>query len=303
MRDGLQEIAGRTFEITNADKVLFPDTGLTKGDLIDHHLRAADLVLPHLAGRPVALRRFPNGIEVPGFFQKAASEHYPDWIPRVPVEKREGGTVEHVQVDEAATLAYLVQQGTIELHPWLSRSDDLERPDQLVIDLDPPEGDIDAARAAARSVRDLLQEIGIEPRLKTTGSSGYHVHVELDRSETFDAARDLAGAIAHALARRHPDELTAEQRKDARGDRVFVDWLRNGFGQTAVAAYTVRALPGAPVATPIAWDELGSVDPGSHTVSSIFRRLGQRDDPWADVGHAAVNVTWARERLREIEDG
>jgi bifunctional non-homologous end joining protein LigD len=297
VRNGEQEIAGRTVGVTNADKVLFPDDGITKGQLIDYYVRAAELILPHLQGRPVALRRFPDGIGGEGFFQKAAPDHYPDWIPRVAVDTSQGGVVHQVEVNEPASLAFLAQQAAIELHPVLWRSDRRGRPDQLILDLDPPGGDVDAARTAARHVRDVLEELGVAPRLKTTGSKGYHVHVRLDGRSSDDDLRAVALDIARTVLLRAPNELTIEHRIANRRGRVFVDWLRNSYGQTAVAAYSVRALPGAPVATPLDWSELGTVDPGSYSIQNLFRRLGQRDDPWAhDVEPVALGDLQSRLR-------
>lgn len=301
MDAGEQRLFSRTIDISNVDKVFFPDTGLTKGDLLDYHVRVAELLLTHLRGRPVAVKRYPDGLEGQGFFQKNAGSHFPDWLHRETIPKRDGGSLDHVVVDEPATLVYLADQGTVEFHPWLSLAEDLEHPVELVLDLDPPEdGDIDAVRHAARALRRLLDELEVASRLKTSGSAGFHVHVPLDGSADWEVSSDLARALAETVCERHPDQLTTSQRKQTRTGRVFVDWLRNGYGQTSVAAYSVRARPGAPVATPIDWDELGSVTPRSYHVRNLFRRLGQRDDPWRHPpsAAAAAEVTERLEALR-----
>lgn len=298
MEPGPHEAFGRTIEVSHPEREVFPDAGPTKGELIIYHERIAPTMLPHVAGRPVALKRFPEGIGEDGFFQKKAPEHLPDWVRRVDVPKREGGVVPHVVVDEEATLLELVQYGVIELHPWLSRADDLERPDRIVMDLDPQEGDLDGARLAARAVRDVLEEIGLEPHLMTSGSKGYHVVVCIHPTVPWDLARDLAHDVARIVADRHPDEATVAHRIADRGDRVFVDWLRNGYGQTSVVPYGVRARPGAPVAIPITWDELGTVDPQDYRVDNVFRRLGQREDPWQQL--PVGDAERARHRLDDL---
>lgn len=298
MPSGAHEAFGRTIDVTHPDRVVFPDVGLTKGDLLAYHERVAPRMLPHVAGRPVAMKRYPEGIAGDGFFQKKAPEHMPDWIRRVDVPKREGGVVAHVVVEEEAALLELVQFGVIELHPWPSLADDLERPDRIIMDLDPEEGDLDGARLATRAARDVFDEIGLDPRVMTSGSKGYHVVVAIEPTATFTLVRDLARDVARVIADRHPEQTTVEHRIADREGRVFLDWLRNGYGQTSVVPYGVRARPGAPVATPLDWDELGSVDPGDHRVDNLFRRLGQRDDQWADMGRGDPRS--ARDRLTRL---
>jgi bifunctional non-homologous end joining protein LigD len=273
---------GRDIEVTNADRLVFPAAGITKGQLVRYYVRIAETMLPHLHGRPVALKRYPRGLAGDGFFQKNAGPHYPGWIRRDRIPKREGGTLDHVVVDEPATLVYLANQGTIEFHPWLARADDLEHPVEIVFDLDPPPAaPVAVVRAAARQLRALLDELDLPHRLKTSGSAGYHIHLPLDGSADWQAVGRVADRLATTLVARYPDALTTRRRKAARGERVLLDWFRTGYGQTSVAAYSVRARPGAPVATPIGWDELGRVAPRTYGVRNLFRRLGQRDDPWA----------------------
>lgn len=298
MQPGAHHAFGRTIDVTHPDRVVHPDVGLTKGQLLAYHERIAPTMLAHVAGRPVAMKRYPDGIEAQGFFQKAAPAHLPDWVRRVDVPKREGGTVSHVVVDEEATLLELVQFGVVELHPWLSPADDLERPDRIVMDLDPEEGDLDGARLATRAVRDVFEAIGLDPRVMTSGSKGYHVVVAIEPAGSFDVVRGLAHDVARLIAARHPDRTTVAHRIDDRGGRVFLDWLRNGYGQTSVVPYGVRARPGAPVATPLDWHELGTADPRDYRVDNLFRRLGQRDDPWASVNVGDVDV--ARDRLGDL---
>ncbi|HSL83627.1 MAG TPA: non-homologous end-joining DNA ligase [Thermoanaerobaculia bacterium] len=292
-------IDGRTVELSNTGKVLFPDAGITKGDLVEYYRRVAPTMLPHLRGRPVSMQRFPDGIGGKRFFQKDAPDYFPDWIRFEEVAK-EGGTVRHVVCDDAATLVYLANQACITPHVWLSRVEHLELPDRMIFDLDPPDASekgLAPVRQAARTVRDRLRELGFEPFLTTTGSRGFHVVVPLEPEAGFDEVRAFAHALARELAARQPDRLTVETRKDKRGDRVFLDYLRNGYAQTAVPPYAVRARPGAPVATPVSWDELSGLDPRRYTVKNLFQRLGQKEDPWAEIDRHRKPLGDARDRL------
>jgi bifunctional non-homologous end joining protein LigD len=259
-------------------------------------------MLPHIQNRPLSLMRYPNGIEDEGFFQKNTPAHYPDWIKRVEVDKR-GGTVTHALVCGADTLVYLVGQNTITPHVWLSRADRLRQPDRIVFDLDPaPGADFAAVRRAARWTGDLLREIGLEPFAQVTGSKGIHVWTPLRRRATFEDVRPFARAAAEVLAARHPDELTTEFRKAERGGRILVDVMRNAYAQTAVPPYAVRPRARAPVATPIAWDELSDskLRPDRWTVKTVLRRLGSKGDPWADIASFARGLSRAGKRLEAL---
>lgn len=300
-------VGRRTVDVSSRDKVFFPDAGLTKGDLVDYYHRIADTFLPHVRDRAVAMKRYPDGIGGESFFQKDVPGHFPDWIRRVEIEK-EGGALDQLVIDEAATLVYLADQGCVTPHVWLSRVDRIRHPDRLIVDFDPPGEDPDAAfdpvRWAARTARDLLEEVGLVPFVQTSGSRGLHIHVPLDRTADFDAVRHFAMDLAHLLAHRHPDRLTTAHRKAKREDRIFLDVLRNAYAQTSVAPYAVRARPGAPVATPLRWDELGrsGLSPVSYTIENLFQRLGQTDDPWSGMGRRARGLTGPREALNALLD-
>ncbi len=290
-------------QITHPGKVLFPEAGLTKMDLARYYQRIAEVMLPHLRGRPISMRRFPDGISGEGFYQKEAPGYFPDWINRVSVGlKDEGGTQRQITCENAATLVYLAGQDCLEIHPWLSRADDLDHPDRLIFDLDPPSEDFEVVRFAAGAARKLLGELGLPSFLMTTGSRGLHVVVPLDRSADFDACRDFARRVAAVLAGRYPDRLTSEVRKEKRQGRLFLDYLRNAYGQTAVAPYGVRAKPGAPVATPLDWEELGdrSLYSQRYRLENIFRRLGQKEDPWRDMMQHAVSLEGPLRLLSQI---
>jgi bifunctional non-homologous end joining protein LigD len=290
-------------EISHPDKLLFPADGVTKADLAEYYESVAEWMLPHVRDRPLSLMRFPDGIDGEGFFQKNTPAHYPDWIKRVEVEKR-GGTVVHALVSNADTLVYLVGQNTITPHVWLSRADRLRQPDRIVFDLDPaPGADFAAVRRAARRTGDLLREIGLEPFAQVTGSKGIHVWTPLRRRVTFADVRPFARSAAELLAERYPDELTIEFRKAERGGRILVDVMRNAYAQTAVPPYAVRPRPGAPVATPIEWDELSDskLRPDRWTVKTVLRRLRSKGDPWGDMASFARGLSRARKRLDALD--
>jgi bifunctional non-homologous end joining protein LigD len=287
------QVAGVT--VTKPDKELFsasPSAApVTKLDLARYFESVADTMLPHLKDRPINMQRFPDGIDGPSFYEKKVPSHFPDFVRTVEVNTADGPQ-RQVVVRDTRSLVYLAQQACITPHTWLSRSDDLDRPDQLVFDLDPSVPDLDGVRRATRLVGDLLDELGLVSVLKTSGSRGYHVLVPLRRTQGFDEVREFARALAEVLVAREPDLVTLEARKQKRGDRVLVDVQRNGYGQTVVPPYAVRARPGAPVSTPITWDELFTVEPAEYTVHTIGRRLarggdsgGDRGaDPWVDRG-------------------
>ncbi|WP_405242108.1 non-homologous end-joining DNA ligase [Lentisalinibacter salinarum] len=289
-------------ETSSEDKVLYPDAGITKGDVIEYYRNVAEYALPWAADRFLTLQRFPDGLGEDGFYQQARADYFPDYVEGVTADRVGGGEVEHIVVRNAAGLVYLANQGTLTIHAWLSRRDRLHHPDRMVIDLDPPDDDFGPVRDAARLTADFLRELGLTPYVMTTGSRGLHVVVPLDRSADFDAVRDFARRAADLLAERHPDTLTAEQRKDKRQGRLYLDVMRNAYGQTAVMPYSLRAKPGAPVATPLAWDELGAGDLTAqrYHIGNLFRRLGQIEDPWADMKRHAAGIAAAAEGLTSM---
>ncbi len=297
-------IGRRRVELSSTDKPLFPDDGITKGDLIEYYRRIADRLLPHAKDRPLTLHRFPDGIGEAGFYQQQASAYFPDWIERckTPRAGDRRASVEHVLANDKATLVYLANQAAITLHGWSSRAPKIDYPDQLVFDLDPAGKDFAAVRRAGRQVAELMQSLGMNPYAMTTGSRGLHVVAPLRADAKFDAVRAVAHDMAATLAARHDDELTVEQRKNKRGGRLYLDMSRNAYGQTRVLPYSLRALPGAPVATPIALDELedATLDPRKWRIDNLFRRLAQTGDPWAGCRRRATQIETARRALAKL---
>lgn len=306
MTAGTVQAGGITVELSHTGKVMFPGDNITKGDLVAYYQRAAEMMLPWLRDRPVAMRRYPDGITGPGIFQKNVPSYFPDWITRAGVHKQ-GGSLQQVICDKPATVVYLANQACIELHAFLSRLDRIDDPDQLIFDLDPPDanrfGDV---RTIALSLRHLLEdELGLATFVKTTGGRGLHVHVPLNAQAGFDAARGFALEVAALLAARNPDLATTEQRKDKRGELIYLDVMRNAYAQLAVAPYSVRGRPGAPVATPLSWDELddGKLSPGQFTIKTVPDRiseLGRGGDPWAGMGRRGAGLTRAQQTLRQL---
>lgn len=282
---------GREIEISNADKVLFPQDDITKHDLALYLKKIAEIALPHYRNRPLTMQRFPDGIGADGFFQKNIPDYFPDWIDRVDLPK-EGGRVTHVVANDAATLIYLADQGCITPHLALAPGSAPNRPDRMIFDLDPSDDDFGKVQDVARALRKVLEGRGLPSFVATTGSRGLHIVLSLDGSAEVDALRPVARTIARDVAEAQPSLATTEQRKSRRGDRVLIDTFRTAFGQTAVGAYGVRARPGAPVATPIRWDEAFASDltPDKYTIRSIFRRIGQMGDPWSGIADDPINA-------------
>ncbi|WP_289644289.1 non-homologous end-joining DNA ligase [Maribacter aestuarii] len=283
----------------HSEKILFPKSGITKGQLIRYYEAIAAYMLPYLKDRPLTLHRFPDGIGKKGFFQKNAADYFPQWIKTMKI-KKEGGWVNHVICDSEETLLYLVGQGTITFHVTLSKTDKLDYPDKLIFDLDPPNGSFEHVTESAQILRSLLEsELGLTTYPMLTGSSGIHLVVPLDRSENFDGVRDFAKKIARYIAKEHSGLFTAEIRKDQRKGRLFVDYLRNSYAQTAVCPFSVRAFENAPVAVPIGWNELqnGIQSARAYTIVTLLHRVEHVSDPWKDFGKktiiwAMLNPNW-----------
>lgn len=256
-------------EVSNPDKLIFEEAGYTKQDLVDHYRRVAPTMIELVRARPLTLQRFPNGIGAPGFMQKNASRHFPESIERFEVDKREGGTTAYPVVHRAEDLVYLANQGTVTFHVWTSRLPEPDRPDWLVLDLDPTEGDLDGVRAVTRLARSVLERFGLAGTPVATGSKGFHVWCPIVPSRPTGEVGRAARAIAELIARADPEQATTEFRKRDRGRRVFVDWLRSNYGATVVAPLSLRPRPRATVAAPISWERLDAVDPDGFTIATL----------------------------------
>jgi bifunctional non-homologous end joining protein LigD len=292
-----------TVEITHPDRLLFPADGISKRDLVDYYSEVAPVMLPHLKGRPLMLQRFPRGIAEQGFYQKDFADSMPDWMARVKVAKV-GGTVVHPVAERREALLWLANQDCITPHVWLSRVGRLENPDRLAFDLDPSDFDFGAVRATARATADVLDDLGLPSYVQTTGSRGLHVVVPLSGDAEFDAARQFARDVGAVVAADDPAHRTVEIHKDKRGARVYLDVMRNAYAQTMVAPYGVRARRGAPVATPLEWDELASRGMRSDrfTILDVPKRLAAQGDPWANMSRRARSLSRPIQRLKRRHD-
>ena len=289
-------------EVTHPDRVLFHDPsskkGITKRDLVDYYGEVADTMLPLLRGRALSVQRFPRGIGEQGFVQQDFADSLPDWMSGVEVAK-EGGTVVHPLAERREALRWLANQNCITLHIWQSRRDRLHNPDRLVFDLDPSDTDFAVVRATARATAGVLDDLGLACYVQTTGSRGLHVVAPVRPDTDFDTARQFARDVADVVAADDAKHRTVEVRKDKRGGRVYLDIMRNAYAQTAVAPYSVRARAGAPVATPLEWDELDTrgLRADRFTIRDVPKRLAGQRDPWADRSRHARSLSGPAERL------
>lgn len=298
-----RSFGNHSFEVSNLDKLFFPKEKYTKADVIEYYEKISEHILPYLKDRPLTMIRFPNGIEDKRFYQKDAPDYFPDWIETKEVEKEDGGITDYVICNNKETLIYLVNQACITPHIWLSRKDKPDHPDRLVFDLDPSKDNFSEVKSAAKKVRELLEEnLGLPVYIMTTGSRGLHVVVPLKRTKTFDEVREFAQKAARYLEKKYPGEMTTAVRKNKRENKLFLDVARNGKGQTAVTPYAVRPIKGAPVATPLNWEELNrnTLTPQTYNIKNIFRRLGSKADPWKDMDSKKVSLTSAIKELDKI---
>ncbi|MAN59949.1 MAG: ATP-dependent DNA ligase [Flavobacteriaceae bacterium] len=263
-------------DISHADKTIFPEDEITKGDMVQYYASVADKILPHLKDRPLTLRRFPDGVDTDGFYQKNASNYFPKFIKTVEIPTKEGKNTQ-VYCNSTKALIYLANQGTISFHIWLAKKDQLEKPDKVVFDLDPPNNAFDRVKEAAKKIRDFLKEKGKNPQLMTTGKNGFHIYYSVRRTQTFDERRDQVRQLAQEMETQFPSLLTTATRKNKREGKIFIDYLRNAYGQTSVCPYSLRANRTAGVATPLDWEELAKIKAADHyRLTNIKRRLAQK---------------------------
>jgi bifunctional non-homologous end joining protein LigD len=273
--------------LTNPDKVIFPDVGITKAEVYEYYRRIAPRLLPYLRDRPVTLERLPEGLgpHAPHFWQKNIPAYYPEWVPRVELPTAKGRKVVYALVNDLETLLYLVNQNALTFHVWFSRVADLDRPDWVLFDIDPGRALFADAVAVARQLRQSLDREEVKAFVKTSGKTGLHVLTPWEGNGGYDAARAWALAVAGQVVAAQPDRATLEVRKAKRGRRVYIDVMQNVRGHHAVPPYVLRAVPGAPVSTPLRWSELTpDLDPKRYNLRTIFRRLvSQKRDPMAGL--------------------
>ena len=285
--------------ITHPEKVLFPDEGITKGEMASYYEAIAPLMIPHIIGRPVTMERYPSGIGAKGFMHKNLSKGFPEWLERVEAPKKDG-TVHYPVVRDTRSLLWIANQNCITPHVWTSRAPNLYHPDVCVFDLDPMKDDEpNVLRSTALRVRQLLAEIELNSWVKTSGSKGFHIVVPLDAKARFGEVSRFAHAVAKVLIARHPDTLTQEFAKKDRGDRILLDVGRNGYSATFAAPYAVRPKPGAPVSAPCSWEEIeqGRVGPRTFTLRTMAERVAKVGDVWSDMPERGASLGRAMELL------
>lgn len=270
--------------ITHPEKVLFPDIGLTKGEVAAYYEAVAPVMIPHLKGRPITMERFPAGIQSEGFLQKNVVKGFPPWLRRVEVPKK-GGVVNYPLANDLKSLLWIVNQNTITFHVWTSRIPKLDRPDICILDLDPSQEDGEALQRAALSAREVFDELGFPSWIKTSGSKGFHIAARMGPRSGVGKSGELANRVARIMIERDPEHLTGEFHKVNRHGRILIDTARNNPGATFAAPYSLRPKPGAPVSAPCTWEEVerGKVTPQSITVRSMPTRLQQMGDLWAEL--------------------
>src|ERR1043165_1570266 len=268
--------------ITHPEKILFPDDGITKGELASYYEMIAPVMLPHLRRRPITMERYHRGIAVAGFFQKDVSKGFPEWLKRVEVPKKDG-TVHHPIANDTRSLLWLANQNSITIHVWPSHTPSLYNPDICIFDLDPSrEGDLEPLRNAALHLRDLLAELGFPSWIKTSGSKGFHIAVPLDGKANMGDVERFANTVGALLVKLDPQKFTQEFHKVNRQTRILIDTGRNGWSATHACVYAVRAKPGAPVSAPCTWEEVenGKVEPRTFTLRNMPARIAEGGDLW-----------------------
>jgi bifunctional non-homologous end joining protein LigD len=287
--------------ITHPEKVMFPEDGITKGDLAAYYDAMAPVILPHLSRRPITMERYPAGIDKKGFWQKDVSKGFPAWLQRVAVPKKDG-VVHHPVVTDTRSLLWITNQNAVTHHVWTSRVPRLDYPDLCVFDLDPSTDDVAAVRAAAIGLRELLEALGLPSWIKTSGSKGFHIVAPVDGKTDMEFVARFADAVGKVFVGFAPDRLTQEFSKANRHGRIYVDTARNGYSATFAAPYTVRARSGAPVSAPCTWDEVerGEVEPRTFTLRTMQARIAKVGDVWADMRGRGRSLKRPIEKLRRM---
>lgn|SRR5690606_25995610 len=265
------KIAG--VEISNPEKIIFPEDSITKLQMVQYYEEVAEDMLPYMKNRPLTLHRFPSGVNEDGFYQKNASDYFPDFVKTVQVETEEGSNTQII-CNTKKTLVYLANQGTVAFHIWLSKKDMLYKPDKVVFDLDPSNNSFEEVKEAARLLGSYFRKKGKDPHLMTTGQNGLHVWYKIRRTQTFDQLRETVRQDAAALEKKYPQLLTTAVRKNKREGKIFLDYLRNSYAQTSVCPYSLRANKKAGIAMPLSWDRLDTLESSdAFTLKKILKNM------------------------------
>jgi bifunctional non-homologous end joining protein LigD len=298
-RGKLFPTADHVVKVTNLDKVFWPDEGYTKGDLIEYYEKIAPLMLPYLENRPIFITRFPDGINGKSFYQKDAPGFAPEWV-RTETIYSEGNDqgIRYFVIDDAEMLRYVINLGTIPIHPWSSRIGRLEQPDWMILDLDPKGAPFPNVVRVAKTLKGVLDELEIESYVKTSGATGLHILVPLGARYTYEQSRTFARVLATLVVEREPEIATVVRAVQARGGKVYVDFGQNAHGQTIVAPFCVRPVPGATVSCPLDWSEVTpKLTPAKFTIESVPKRFEKREDPLRGVLGKGIRIEEAVKRL------
>jgi bifunctional non-homologous end joining protein LigD len=291
-KEGEITINNRNLKLTNLDKPYFPDDGYTKSDVIEYYRKVSEYILPYLKGRPESLNRHPNGIKEEGFYQKDVADLPPDWVATERIySEHNDKKIKYLVCNDEATLVYMANLGCIELNPWFSRVENLDNPDYLVLDLDPEDISFNKVVETALAVKEVLDIAGTDCYCKTSGATGLHVYVPLNAKYNYDLAREFAQLIANIVHERTKDFTSIVRNPSKRQKKVYLDYLQNRTGQTLAAPYSIRPRPGAPVSTPLKWEEVKiGLEPEDHNISNTMRRLGQMGDIFKGVLGKGIDI-------------
>jgi bifunctional non-homologous end joining protein LigD len=280
------EVDGRRITLSNLDKVLYPEAGFTKAEVIHYYSRIAPVMVPHLAGRALTLRRWPNGVDSKGFFEKRCPSHRPPWLPVAPGPGDHNGTIDYCEFDEPAALVWAANMAALELHAPMALAADLESPRMVVFDLDPgPPAALGECAAIALEIREVLDRLDLVALPKTSGSKGLQLYVPVNGPGTHDGAGEFALAVAQVVEQRRPKDVVTVMTKAARGGKVFIDWSQNSRHKTTIAVYSLRARPRPTVSTPITWDEVEAAADGGEELrfeaADVLARVEEQGDLFA----------------------
>jgi len=295
------EVEGKRLNLSNLDKVLYPASGFPKGQVIDYYARIAPALLPHLKGRPVTMKRYPDGVDSEYFYEKNAPKHRPDWVQTAPVWSRHNRRhINYLLVDDLPTLIWLANLASLEIHPSLALAKDINCPTMMVFDLDPgPPANVVQCAQVALWLRELFEQFGLKSFAKTSGSKGLQIYVPLNTATTYDATKGFAHAVARLLAERHPELVVSEMKKEVRGGKVFIDWSQNDEHKTTVSVYSLRARERPTVSTPVTWEEVEEAWTKKKVEKLVFE-AGQVLERCDDMGDLFAPLLTLEQKLPKV---